>query len=221
VDGNGQDELADVIAGLRPLEGGQILVDNTEVNRFSPGKRIEHGLSYIPSDRQQVGLILDLSIAENLILKGFRHAPFSKLGILLDRNSIDANAEKMIKEFDVRVSHGDVKIRLLSGGNQQKVILAREISSHPKVLIAMQPTRGLDVGSTKYVHRRILDHREKGGATLFISTELDEIIAISDRIAVIFEGEIMGIFPNGPDIDLEQIGLMMAGVKECKTRSVG
>ena len=120
----------------------------------------------------------------------------------------------MIQEFDIKVGHGTTKLSFLSGGNQQKVILAREISGKPQVLVAVQPTRGLDVGSTKYVRQCILEHREKGGATLFISTELDEIIAISDRIAVIYEGEIMGILPAVEEIDLERISLMMAGVRD-------
>jgi len=220
VDGNGQDELADAIAGLKPLNNGQIMINDTDVTHFSPRRRIESGLSYIPSDRQRVGLILEFSVAENLVLKSYRGPPFSALGILLSHKNIDTNAEKMIKEFDIKVSNGKVKVSFLSGGNQQKVILAREISCLPQVLIAMQPTRGLDVGSTKYIHERILEHRRKGGATLLISTELDEIIALSDRIAVIYEGEIMGILSGGAKVNLEQISLMMAGVKDKSPRTL-
>ncbi len=218
VDGNGQGELTDAIAGLQPVSKGQILINGMDVAHLSPRKRIERKLGYIPSDRQRVGLVVDFSVAQNLVLKDFRDTPFSKQRFFLNRRQINTNAERLIKEFDIKVSHGNEKVAFLSGGNQQKVILAREISGKPDVLIAMQATRGLDVGSTKYVQERILEHREKGGATLFISTELDEIIAISDRIAVMYEGEIIGILSGGQEIDLERISLMMAGVREQKTK---
>ncbi|MBW1714249.1 MAG: ABC transporter ATP-binding protein [Deltaproteobacteria bacterium] len=218
VDGNGQGELADAIAGLQPVSKGQILINGMDVAHLSPRKRIERKLGYIPSDRQRVGLIVDFSVAQNLVLKNFCDPPFSTRRLFLSHKNITSNADQMIKEFDIKVSHGNEKVAFLSGGNQQKVILAREISGKPDVLIAMQPTRGLDVGSTRYVHQCILQHREQGGATLFISTELDEVIAISDRIGVMFEGEIMGIIPGGDRADLEQISLMMAGVREQKTK---
>lgn len=214
VDGNGQKELAEVIAGLRHSSKGKILIHGDEVTHLSPMKRIEKKLGYIPADRQRVGMITDLSVAENLVLKNFRETPFSKRRILLSRKNIDKNADLMIKSFNIKVNHGKVKTYFLSGGNQQKVVLAREISGKPDVLIAMQPTRGLDVISTKYVHQCILEHRESGRATLFISTELDEIIAICDRIAVIYEGEIMGILSGEENTDLERISLMMAGIRE-------
>lgn len=213
VDGNGQDELAEVIAGLQPSIDGQILIHGVDVTYLPPRKRIEMKLGYIPSDRQRVGLIMDFSVAENLVLKKFRDPPFSRRRLLLIAKNIYSNGARMIREFNIKVSHGKARASFLSGGNQQKVILAREISAKPDVLIAMHPTRGLDVASTKYVHQCLLDHREKGGATLFISTELDEVIAISDRIAVMFEGEIMGVLPGVKDVDLEQISLMMAGVR--------
>jgi len=212
VDGNGQGELAEVIAGLRPLKKGRIFLNGADVTHLSPRERIKRKLAYVPSDRHRVGSVMDLSVAENLVLKNYRDPPFSAIGLLMNHKNIDANAELMIKAFDIKVSHGNNPISSLSGGNQQKVILAREISGKPDVLIAMQPTRGLDIGSTKYVHQCILEHRERGGATLFISTELDEVISISDRIAVIYEGAIMGILKGGEEIDLEQISLMMAGV---------
>lgn len=213
VDGNGQNELAEVIAGLSPLKEGQVLINGMDATRFSPRKLIERRLAYIPADRQRVGAIMDLSVAENLVLKNFRDPPFSKRGFFLNEKNILYNADQMIRDFDIKVSHGKIRISSLSGGNQQKVILAREISGKPEVLIAVHPTRGLDVGSTKYVHQCILEHRERGGATLYISTELDEVIAISDRIAVMYEGEIMGILPGGENINLERISLMMAGVR--------
>ena len=216
VDGNGQSELADIIAGLRPSSKGQILINGEDITHLTPKRRIERRLGYIPADRQQMGMIMDLSVAENLVLKSFRDAPISMHRILLSAKNIYSNADQMIKLFDIKVSHGKVKTSFLSGGNQQKVILAREFSGKPDVLIAMQPTRGLDVGSTKYVQQYILEHRDLGGATLLISTELDEVVAISDRIAVIYEGEIMGILAHQEKNDLERISLMMAGIHETK-----
>jgi ABC-type uncharacterized transport system ATPase subunit len=214
VDGNGQGELAEVIAGLRPVDKGRIVMRGVDATRFTSKDMIERRLAYIPADRQRVGLTMDLSVAENLILKRFREPPFSSKGLILQQMPIQENATRMIRQFDIKVPHGKVRVSSLSGGNQQKVILARELSGEPDVLVAMQPTRGLDVESTKYVHERVLEQRERGGATLFISTELDEILDISDRIAVIYEGEIMGMLPGGEDVSLEQISLLMAGVKE-------
>jgi len=212
VDGNGQGELAGAIAGMFPISEGQILINAVDVTHLSPQKRIENKLAYIPADRQRVGTIMDFSVADNLVLKNFRNSPFSKWRLFLLEKNIGSNGGQMIRKFDIKASNGKVKLSSLSGGNQQKVILSREISAKPDVLIAVQPTRGLDVGSTNYVHQCILEHRGRGGATLYISTELDEIIAISDRIAVIYEGEIIGILPGGENIDLEQISLMMAGI---------
>jgi len=219
VDGNGQGELAEVIAGLRPVDKGRIFIKGINATRFTSREMIERNLAYIPADRQKVGLTLDLSVAENLILKRFRETPFSSKGLILEQTPIQENATRMIRQFDIKVPHGKAKVSSLSGGNQQKVILARELSGEPDVLVAMQPTRGLDVESTKYVHECVLEQRERGGATLFISTELDEIIDISDRIAVIYEGEIMGLLPGGEDVSLEQISLLMAGVKETLTEN--
>jgi ABC-type uncharacterized transport system ATPase subunit len=213
VDGNGQEELAEAIAGLCPVTDGQILIDGRDVTHLSPRGRIERGLAYIPADRQRVGVIMDLSVEENLILKNFYYRPYSRQRFLLQHKPIKAHADNMIRMFDIKVSHGRAAISSLSGGNQQKVILAREISGKPDILIAMQPTRGLDVGSTNYVHQRILEHREAGGATLLISTELDEIIALCDRFAIIYEGEIMDIVFGAKEVNFEQISLMMAGVR--------
>jgi general nucleoside transport system ATP-binding protein len=213
VDGNGQSELAEIIAGMRPSTKGEILISGVDATHLSTRQRINMGLSYIPADRQRVGLILDMSVAENLVLKTFKQRPFSKKGLLLSRQEVLANAELMIKGFDIKTDHGLRKVSSLSGGNQQKVVLAREVTGGPRVLLAVQPSRGLDIGSTKYVHQLILDHRARGGATLLISTELDEIIALCDRIAVIYEGQIMGIVEGGEAIDLEEVSLMMAGAK--------
>jgi len=218
VDGNGQDELAEIIAGLRSGEEGEILIDGVDVTRSSPSRRINMGLAYIPSDRQRVGLILGLSVSENLILKTFKRPPFCVHGYFLHRQAMIANSEAMIKAFDIKVEKGMTKVVMLSGGNQQKVVLAREMTGKPLVLLAVQPTRGLDIGATKYVHQCILDHRERGGATLLISTELDEILALSDRVAVIYEGGIMGILAGGEGVDLEETSLMMAGAKKRESR---
>jgi simple sugar transport system ATP-binding protein len=220
VDGNGQGELAEVIAGLRSVDRGRIKIKGVDATRFTSKEMIKRNLAYIPADRQRVGLTLDLSVAENLILKRFRETPYSNRGLILQQTPIQENATQMIRQFDIKVPHGRVKVSSLSGGNQQKVILARELSGEPDVLIAMQPTRGLDVESTRYVHECVLEQRARGGATLFISTELDEILDISDRIAVIYEGEIMGLLPGGEDVNLEQISLLMAGVKESVAENI-
>jgi ABC-type uncharacterized transport system ATPase subunit len=217
VDGNGQNELSEVIAGLRQASDGRIGIKGLDVTHCSPWKRIEMGLAYIPADRQKVGLIMDLSIAENLVLKRFRVSPFSRKGFFLHWKALRENAERIIHLFNIKASDGEVPVSSLSGGNQQKVILARELTGNPEILLAMQPTRGLDVGSARYVHDCILRHRERGGATLFVSTELDEILEISDRIAVMYEGKIMGVLPGGKGADVGKISLMMAGVQEEKT----
>jgi simple sugar transport system ATP-binding protein len=218
VDGNGQNELAEIIAGLRPARQGRILIDGVDVTHSSPRQRINMKLAYIPSDRRRVGSILDLSVAENLILKTFKNAPFCVHGYLLNRQVMISKSKEMIRIFDIKAEQPTTKVSMLSGGNQQKVVLAREMTGEPLVLLAAQPTRGLDVGATKYVHQCILDHRDKGGATLLISTELDEILALSDRIAIIYEGEIMGILSGGEHANLEEISLMMAGAKRQGSR---
>lgn len=212
VDGNGQNELAEVITGLRKPTQGKIIMNGVDITHLSPRERINFGLSYIPSDRQQ-GLIMDFSVAENLVLKNFRSPPFCKSGGLLNFQEICTYADRMIQAFNIKVPHRDYQTSLLSGGNQQKVALARELSGNPRLLVAVQPTRGLDIASTKYVHQCILDHSKRGGATIFVSTELDEVISLSDRIAVMFEGEIMDVLPGGKQVDLEYLSLLMAGVR--------
>jgi simple sugar transport system ATP-binding protein len=213
VDGNGQSELAEAITGLRLPMRGKVVLDGVDITLLSPRKRIDLKLSYIPPDRHQ-GLITDFSIAENLILKSFRTPSFSRRGFLLNDERIHAYADRMIENFNIKAPHRDYQTSSLSGGNQQKVTLARELSGNPYLLIAVQPTRGLDIASTKYVHQSIVDHRQRGGATLLISTELDEVISLSDRIAVMFEGEIMDILPGGEQVDLVYLSLLMAGVKK-------
>jgi simple sugar transport system ATP-binding protein len=217
VDGNGQVELAEAIAGLSPVSGGRILIDGRNVTHRSPRERIEKGLAYIPADRQRVGTIMDLSVEENLVLKSFCDPPYTRYRFFLRKKFIKANTDRMARTFNIKISSGSAAISSLSGGNQQKVILAREISGKPAVLIAVQPTRGLDVGSANYVHQRILEHREAGGATMLISTELDEVVALCDRFAIMYEGEIMDTVPGGEEINLEEVSLMMAGYRAAGT----
>lgn len=209
VDGNGQKELAEVIHGLRPVAGGQILLDGKDLTNKKPKEVIEGGLGHIPEDRQKTGLVLDFSIAENMVLENFDQEPFSKKG-LYQPNSVKEFAGRMVEEFDVRCPGVDTLARSLSGGNQQKVILAREISRSPRLLIAAQPSRGLDVGATEFVQRRLIEERTKGRAVLLISTDLDEVLAVSDRVLVIYEGKIMGQIIPG-QASFEEIGLLMAG----------
>ncbi len=203
VDGNGQRELADAICGLRDVKRGKI--------KFLQSKNLvskeEIKVGYIPEDRRKTGLVLQFDIAQNLILKAFKNLPFSRRG-WLNRGAINDNAMSAITEFDIRTTGVDVKVSQLSGGNQQKVVLARELARKPALIVAMQPTRGLDVGATQAVQQRLLAERESA-AILYISTELEEIIGISDRIAVIYKGEFVGLFDAATSI--EEIGLLMGG----------
>jgi simple sugar transport system ATP-binding protein len=209
VDGNGQQELAEVITGLRPVVSGRILIHNDDVTNHSPYDIRQHGLGYIPAERKAMGTIAEMSIANNLVLASYDRPPFAHKG-WLDKQSIDEFGLTCIKDFDIRTPGPATPAESLSGGNLQKVVLARELSRRPDLLICTQPTRGLDVGAIEYVHKRLLEERERGVAILLISTELDEIFMLSDRIAVLCRGKIMGLVPN-ENIDLDQIGLMMAG----------
>ncbi len=209
VDGNGQTELAEVIAGLRRATGGRVRVLGKDITNCSPKEIIDLGVAFVPPDRQHMGLLMEFSVSENLIGKTFDRPPFSRNGFLQKR-FIDNFCDGAIRRCDIRTPHAQVPAKLLSGGNQQKVVLARELSLQPKLLIASQPTRGLDVGATEYVRRQMVEARNAGTAILLISTELDEVLSLSDRIAVIYEGEIMGIM-EAAQADLQEIGLMMAG----------
>lgn len=210
VSGNGQRELAQVITGLRPLTGGQVFLEGKDVTGHSPGALTEQMLAYIPEERMKDGMIQDFSVAENMILRDHHKEPFSRSGFLILR--IIANyADKLIKRFQVKTPSRDTPAKNLSGGNIQKVVLARELSRQPRVLVAAQPARGLDIGATEYIHARLLEQRREGTAILLISEDLDEILALSDRIAVIYEGQIMGVV-DCQEATPEQLGLMMAGV---------
>jgi simple sugar transport system ATP-binding protein len=208
VQGNGQTELCEALMGLRPTTAGHVTLDGRDLTRATPAQRLEAGIAYVPEDRQEDGLIGDFSVADNMVLDQYNKPPFAK-GITLNLGAIAANAAERVKEFDVRTTSAETPVGTLSGGNQQKVILARELAQEHKVLIASQPTRGLDVGSIEFVHRRIVDQRDKGVAVLIVSAELDEIYALADRIAVMYEGKITGFRP--PTVPVEELGKLMAG----------
>jgi simple sugar transport system ATP-binding protein len=208
VDGNGQTELIDAIAGLRTAKAGRIEIGGQEVTNESAKDSLDAGLGHIPEDRQRRGLVLDFSIAENIALHDYDHQPASRFGWLYPRRLIE-KAGKLIREFDVRGGGPLTRAGGLSGGNQQKVILAREIDRNPKVLLAAQPTRGLDVGAIEFVHRRLVEERDEGRAVLLVSLELDEILSLSDRILVMFEGRIVAEF--SPDVSEEELGVAMTG----------
>ena len=212
VDGNGQAELVEAITGLRHVEKGRILLKGEEITRASIHSRIERGVGYVPEDRQKEGLVLDFRLDENLVLKTYGKAPYSSgLGVL-DRGAMERNAAALIKDFDIRAGEGaSTKVRSMSGGNQQKAIIAREIELSPDLLVIAQPTRGLDVGAIENIHTRILAERNKGRAVLLVSFELDEILNLCDRIAAISKGEIVGIV-DGESANEREIGAMMAGV---------
>ncbi len=212
VEGNGQSELVEAITGLRKIESGSIIVKDSTINDLSVKKRIASGIAHIPEDRHKRGLILDYTIEDNMILEIYHKEPFSKYG-LLNRQAIKKYADKIIEEFDVRSGEGGNSIaRSLSGGNQQKAIIGREIELNPELLIAVQPTRGLDVGSIEYIHKRLIEQRDNGKAVLLISLELDEVMNISDRIAIVNNGELIGLV-SAETTNENEIGLMMAGVK--------
>lgn len=210
IDGNGQTEMVEIITGLRKGTKGQILVNGTDVFNKPPHFGFEHGVSSIPADRQKHGLILDFSVEDNLILQNYESSPFSEKK-LLQRDIIFNHATQSAEKFDIRPDNCEKRpARTLSGGNQQKVIIAREVQNDKDLLIAVNPTRGLDVGAIEYVHKYIVDQRNKGKAVLLVSFELDEIIGLSDRISVIFDGRIVRSMP-GKDADENTLGLLMAG----------
>jgi ABC-type uncharacterized transport system ATPase subunit len=211
VSGNGQRELAEVIAGLRPSTKGQIFLNSKEITGLSPGVLLGQGLSYVPEERMRDGMIREFTVAENLILREHHKPPYSRSGFL-DFRSISKRCDELIHQFNVKTPSQDTPVKNLSGGNIQKLILARELSRKPQVLIASQPTRGLDIGATNDVHQLLLEQRNQGIATLLISEDLDEVLALSDRIAVIYEGQIMGILEHGQATP-EKIGLLMAGIR--------
>jgi general nucleoside transport system ATP-binding protein len=208
VDANGQTELIDAITGLRRVHSGRISAAGEDVTRADARAALDAGVGHIPEDRQRRGLVLEFTLAENLALHDYDKEPDSKWGWLFP-NRLIARAATVLKQFDVRGGGPATRAGALSGGNQQKVVLAREIDRDPKVLIAAQPTRGLDVGAIEFVHRRLVEERDEGRAILLISLELDEVLSLSDRILVIYEGRIVGEFP--PETSEEQLGIAMTG----------
>jgi len=209
VQGNGQTELCEALIGLRPVTAGSVLLDGKDLTQATPRDRLRAGFGYVPEDRQEDGLVSDFSVAENLVLDVYDRPPFAS-GIALNLDAIGANAQTLVTEYDVRTPSPEQRVGALSGGNQQKVIIAREMSRDLRLLLASQPTRGLDVGSIEFVHRRIVEERDRGVAVLIVSSELDEIYALADRIAVMYEGKIVAFRPAS--VPVEELGLLMAGV---------
>ena len=210
VQGNGQTELVRALTGLKTPVSGKILLLGNDVSRSNPRRITDLGTAHIPEDRQKDGLVLASTVADNLILNTYYHQPFSK-GIILQQKSTEQNATELVKKFDIRPTSIQNLAHHLSGGNQQKVIVAREFSRPIRLLIASQPTRGLDVGSIEYIHNRLVEKRDQGCAVLLVSTELDEIMQLSDRIAVMFRGKIL-MTMNANEVTKEELGLLMAGI---------
>ncbi len=219
VDGNGQQELAQAIFGLRRVESGEICIDGECTTHCSTRDILCRKAAYVPADRLLTGLVPDFNVPENCILGYHENMPFThsllrprRAGWWLDFQAINDHARTLVREFGIKIADYQVRTRTLSGGNLQKLLLARALSCNPKLLVALNPTRGLDVGATEFIRRQLLQQRGRGRAVLLISVDLDEVLALSDRIAVLHEGEIMGIVP-ADQADVEEIGLMMAGVK--------
>jgi ABC-type uncharacterized transport system ATPase subunit len=209
VQGNGQTELAEALLGVRPIAGGEVRLDGQRLDGLTPRQTIAAGLGFVPEDRKHDGFVGTFSVAENLVLNHFDEPPYAR-GIALDLGTIKANADSRVAEFDIRTQSIETPVASLSGGNQQKVVLARELSRPLSLLIANQPTRGVDVGAIEFLHRRLVEERDRGTAVMIVSTELDEVLGLADRIAVMYRGRIVGIVP--PDTSREVLGLMMAGV---------
>ena len=208
VDGNGQSELIDALTGLRRPAAGRIVAAGKDITNAGSRECLDVGIGHIPEDRQLRGLVLDFTLAENLALHDFREEPDSKWGWLYPRRLVE-RAVRLLKEFDVRGGRPETRAAALSGGNQQKVVVAREVSRDPRILVAAQPTRGLDVGAIEFVHRRLVEERDKGRAILLLSFELEEILSLSDRILVVYEGRIVGEY--APGVSEEELGIAMTG----------
>jgi general nucleoside transport system ATP-binding protein len=211
VQGNGQTELTEALLGLTPLAAGTISLGGRDLTRASTRTRLDAGIGYVPEDRAHDGNVGAFTVAENLVLDLFRKPPFGK-GVMLNTDEIERNAVDRVDEFDIRTQSTQLPVSSLSGGNQQKVVLARELSRPLKLLVASQPTRGVDVGSIEFMHKRIVKERDQGTAVLIVSTELDEIAALADRVAVMYRGRVVGVVP--PDTPRDELGLMMAGASK-------
>jgi simple sugar transport system ATP-binding protein len=209
VQGNGQRELVEALTGLRPVDEGEIFLDGEAITGLSPRKVTERSVAHIPEDREKHGLVMPYSIADNMVLNRYYSPPFSRRGIVNHQAIVD-NGSKLVQQYDVRTPSVMTAVGSLSGGNKQKVIVAREFSRPVKLLIAGQPTRGLDVGSIEFIHKQIIRQRDNGVAVLMVSAELDEILSLSDRVAVIFDGKIVKTLPVA-EANRERLGLLMAG----------
>jgi simple sugar transport system ATP-binding protein len=213
VQGNGQTELVEIITGLRKTIGGRVTLNDADMTNASPRRVTQEGQSsHVPEDRHHYGMVDVYSIAENLVLNRYNLPPFAK-GVVINQDAIAANATALVAKFDVRTPSIHTHGGSLSGGNQQKMVVAREFSRPLKLLIAAQPTRGIDVGSIEFIHNQIVSKRDEGVAVLLVSAELDEIMALSDRIVVMYKGEIIDIVPRA-QATREGLGLLMAGVKK-------
>ena len=211
VDGNGQNELCEVLTGLREQTDGEILLNGADATNKKPIYYIDEKVSYIPEDRLTTGLALNWNLKKNMILKSIGSKTFTKHG-LMDEKRISEHWNNAQKEYQIKAIDGDEAARSLSGGNQQKLILARELNAEPEVLIANQPTRGLDIGASEYVRQKLIEARNNGAAVLVVSADLEEIMQVSDRIAVIYNGELMGILPRGADV--YEVGSLMMGKRQ-------
>lgn len=211
VQGNGQSELVQAIVGLRRPTAGRIELDGADVTFADPGRMVELGVAHVPEDRQRDGLIPSFPVSDNLVLNLTRRAPYSKR-IRMDRRAIRQNAERLVRDFDIRTPSVDVPVGTLSGGNQQKVIVGREMSHAERLLVLSQPTRGLDVGSIQYIHRRIVEARDAGLGVLLNSSELDEVLALADRVIVMYRGRVIGEV-TGDEATRDSVGMLMAGAR--------
>jgi len=218
VEGNGQKELVEALTGLRPIKSGRIIIKGEEVKEFDPWFFRRGGIAHIPEDRRKRGLILPFTVSHNLFLGRQRESYFSR-GSFLNKKNINEYGKAKVLEYDIRPHNPNLKVDALSGGNQQKVVVAREVSYDPDILVASQPTRGLDVGAIEFVHKKLVEQRDSGKAVLLISLELDEIMMLSDRIAVLFNGEIVGELPADKATE-EELGLLMLGLKRYDKREV-
>jgi simple sugar transport system ATP-binding protein len=210
VEGNGQTELVEVLMGLRRATDGSIILDGVDITRATPGDRIRSGVSHVPEDRHKRGLVPDFSVMENLILGSHKEPEFTMWGFSLDQEKASSFSKGLVEDYSIQTPSVDAPARNLSGGTQQRVIVAREFSREPMLIIAAQPTRGLDVGATEYVRKKLVEMRDRGSAVLLVSADLDEIRALSDRIAVMYEGEIVAI-KDPEDTSEQELGLLMAG----------
>lgn len=216
VSGNGQREMAEVIAGLRRVESGKILLNNGNISNLSPRTIIDLGVAYVPEDRLGMGLVPDLNALENLILKNYHRPEFSGHW-LLKTQAVEHNAETLVQQYQIKISSLHQPVKVLSGGNLQKLLLAREISSSPKLMVVIYPARGLDIGATESVHKLLLELKKRKTAILLISEDLEEIFKLADRVGVIFNGQLTGDFPV-EEADLEEVGLLMTGSGSARER---